>query len=277
VEPEHAKLIICDYETKSTGKVRHFSCPRSQVTILAYAEGYVSKVYDLDLTNVSSFTFRISLHRANNHNNNHEASGKDNFGIVDRFDNREQRITLDGKVITVQELREKLIGSNLTDDRTKPRLTFIGPKSDIEKFRAYAERNKQLTDKFLIQCYQPDSWEVTTGGFYVGGNLPVVYIQTFSGRVLHRHSGHLSDDEFNRLLERVLAENISSSDTRRLVRERKPHDNYNPNEDRNLLEAAGTISVATIILLAIIAWLVWEYWHKKNQKPVVRRRLPRKP
>jgi len=170
-----------------------------------------------------------------------EQDGVQNFGI-DRaqLSQSGEHIVFDGRQITSAEARELLEAGTLTDDSAMLRLTIIGSAADCR--RVLDDLNGPLADlagNFLIQSYPPDHWAVARAGFYTAGK-PTIYVQTASGKVLHRQDDYDDGaDGLRRALEAI----------------RKPNPNYNPLRDRDLRRPSTHVVTWTVVGIAVL--LLW--------------------
>ncbi len=98
---------------------------------------------------------------------------------------REGYSTHKGEVTRDEAIR--LLGQQprIPDEAGKLRLTVIG--SDNARVAAYAAINP-VREKFVVKEYAADHWAVAASGFVVSGD-PTVYVQTPTGKVLHRQGG----------------------------------------------------------------------------------------
>ena len=87
---------------------------------------------------------------------------------------------LNGKRVTAHEA----ISATLEDDSAKLHLTVIGASDRRQPVLAGLG---ELRTRYLIQEYDPNSWEISCG--FVTGGQPTVYLQDRSGRVLLRADG----------------------------------------------------------------------------------------
>lgn len=171
-----------------------------------------------------------------------EQDGVKNFGIDrEQFGQPKERITLGGREITHAEAKKLLEAGSLTDDSAKLRLTIIG--SEADRKRVLDDLKGPLADlagRFLVQSYAPDDWAVARAGFQTAGK-PTIYVQSPSGKVLHRQDDYADGaDGLRRALEVI----------------RKPDPNYDPSKDRDLRRPSGDFSTWGVLGLAGVLFLL---------------------
>lgn len=101
-----------------------------------------------------------------------------------------QRILHGGKEITKDKALQLIedVGKDVPDDRALMRLTVIGDETTRKQVLDDLNANPALAafkNQLVVQSYAPDHWAVARSGFKTQGN-PVIYVQDFSGKVLHR-------------------------------------------------------------------------------------------
>lgn len=176
-----------------------------------------------------------------------EQDGVQNFGIIrPGLNGSAERITLDGRQITMAEAARILQAGSLADDSGKLRLTVIGAEPD--RRRVLDDLQGPLADiaaQCLVQDYPPDHWAVAQAGFYTAGK-PTIYVQAPDGKVLHRQDDYADGAEgFRQAFERL----------------RKPDPNYRPDKDRDLRRPMdGLLSRLIDVLVrpfrVILSWLL---------------------
>ena len=100
------------------------------------------------------------------------------------------RILHGGKEISKDRAYELIadVGKDVPDDRALMRLTVIGSEEQRKQVLDDLNSNPALAaykNLLVVQSYAPDHWAVARSGFKTQGN-PVIYVQDFSGKVLHR-------------------------------------------------------------------------------------------
>lgn len=117
-----------------------------------------------------------------------------------------------------QEPRRSIGARGLPDDTDRLRLTVIGPEKERRTVLTDLDADpalKAVRDRVVVQGYAPDAWPVARAGFKTDG-LPTIYLQSPSGKVLHRQDTYEGGAE-------QLAEAIRKADPA-----------YDPRKDPNL-------------------------------------------
>jgi hypothetical protein len=113
-----------------------------------------------------------------------------NFG-VNRSQIGKERYVINGLNATEEEALQALADKTVPNDKHLLRLTIIGPSDLRKKVRSDLENHPllvSLSEKYLIQDYDPDNWAVREG-FWKEGK-PTIYLQSPSGKVLHRQDDY---------------------------------------------------------------------------------------
>ena len=112
------------------------------------------------------------------------------FGVVRDKPPEEPRYLLNGAPVGAEEARDA-VEKTLVDDRTKLRVTVIGPDAVRKKVRQEIEAHPAfapLRDSMSIRDYPPDHWSLAVG--FVTTGQPTVYCQAPTGKVLHRQDDY---------------------------------------------------------------------------------------
>lgn len=113
--------------------------------------------------------------------------GGTNFGLqVDQLKPKaEESYQLGDREVNKIEA-SRAVAEGLPDDRQHLRLTLVGDKSFTAPILADLAKS-DLKDRFVVQAYTPDAWQIKDRGF-PGGNQIVV--QSPQGKVLHRQTDY---------------------------------------------------------------------------------------
>ena len=132
--------------------------------------------------------------------------------------------------------------TQVPEDKDKPRLTVIGVEADVGPVMALTKGSgplARLASEFHVQSYAPDSPYVSGLGFAQG--KPAIYVQTATGRVLHRQTDFAGG-------EAALVTAIERSGALR-----KPDPAYQPAKDPDHRQVSP--SLASLDLETSLPWL----------------------
>lgn len=111
---------------------------------------------------------------------------------------------VNGRKVSRRQAIEAIEAESLTDDSNLRRVTVIGPDADRKQVIDALNTAPELQPfkgQLVVQSYAPDHWAIVDSNFKRDGK-PTVYIQSRTGKVLHRQDEWRGAAKFAEALKR---------------------------------------------------------------------------
>ena len=185
------------------------------------------------------------------------------FGVDQKKISERPKYTTNGGVEIGRDKAFEMLTADptLEDDSAKLRVTVIGPPAHRKAFAdAYHSSPllARLRDGAIFREYDPDHWHVTDVNFVTSGK-PTIYVQSPSGRVIHRQDDYSGPSDLEAIAT-ALSQPADSGPSR-LTGIRVADPNYHPSYDydlrhRPIVGSGGSLEfwLCVVGLLALVAF-----------------------